>query len=117
MQFTTHANTSNAKAINGTHLQGHINCSYDRITEAFGYQLSEGFDDYKSDAEWHIFFNDGTVATIYNYKNGRNYLGDAGKYPEEITYWNIGGHDQKAVEKVMRVLGLRNIKSMSELFA
>ena len=117
MNFTTHANTSNAKAINGTHLQGHIHCDYDKLTEVFGYPLSEGFDDYKSDAEWHIFFNDGTVATIYNYKNGRNYLGDAGKHPEEITYWNIGGHDQKAVEKVMQVLGLRNIKSMSELFA
>ena len=102
---------------NGTHLQGHIHCNYDKLTEVFGVPLSEGYDDYKSDAEWHIEFNDGTVATIYNYKNGRNYLGDQGKYPEEITYWNIGGCDQKAVEQVIKVLGLRNIKSMSELFA
>jgi len=99
---------------NGTHLQGHMHCGYDKLVEVFGDPLSEGFDDYKSDAEWTIEFNDGTVATIYNYKNGRNYLGDAGLYPKEITEWNIGGHDRKAVEKIMKVLGLVNL---TEFFA
>lgn len=99
---------------NGTHLQGYIHCDYDKLTETFGYPLSERFDDYKSDAEWVIQFNDGTIATIYNYKNGRNYLGDAGLYPEEITDWHIGGYDQQAVEKIVKALGLVNL---TEFFA
>ena len=94
---------------NGTSLQGCINCSYDDITDILGYQLDSGFDDYKSDAEWHIEFDDGTVATIYNWKNGRNYLGDQGLYPEEITEWHVGGRDKKALDKVMKVLKIADL--------
>jgi hypothetical protein len=100
MQFTTHATTSNTKAINGTHLQGYINCSYDDLVHALGYPLDSGFDDYKSDAEWHIFFDDGMVATIYNWKNGKNYLGDQGYNLCDIPQWNVGGRNPEVVERV-----------------
>mgnify|MGYP003705064145 FL=1 len=85
---------------NGTSLQGYINCSYDDLTEALGYPLEEGFDDYKSDAEWHIEFKDGTVATIYNYKNGKNYLGDQGYNLCDIAQWHVGGRSKEVVERV-----------------
>ena len=100
---------------NGTHLQGHIHCDYDKLTEVFGYPLDSGFvDTYKSDVEWVIQFNDGTIATIYNWKNGRNYLGDSGLYPEEITDWHVGGYNKQAVEKIVKALGLVNL---TEFFA
>ena len=85
---------------NGTSLQGYINCSYDDLTKALGYPLEEGFDDYKSDAEWQIEFNDGTVATIYNWKNGKNYLGDQGYNLCDITQWHVGGRRPEIVERV-----------------
>jgi hypothetical protein len=58
------------------------------------------FDDFKCDAEWYVEFDDGTVATIYNWKNGRNYLGDDAPPVEAITSWNIGGNTYKAADKV-----------------
>jgi hypothetical protein len=85
---------------NGTHLQGHINCSYDNLTRALGYPLESGFDDYKSDAEWWIRFKDGTVATIYNYKNGKNYMGEQGYNLCDIPQWNVGGRSKEVVERV-----------------
>jgi hypothetical protein len=86
--------------VNMTHLQGYINCSYDDLVEAFGYPLEERFDDYKSDAEWQIEFDDGTVATIYNYKNGKNYLGDQGYNVCDITQWHVGGRSKNVVDRV-----------------
>ena len=68
MKFVTH--NTNDVDINGTHLQGHINCSYDRLTELLG-EPTEG-DGYKVDAEWALQFDDGTIITIYNWKNGKS---------------------------------------------
>lgn len=88
--------------VSGTHLQGYIYEDYDRLVEAFG-EPSEG-DGYKVDAEWIIEFDDGTVATIYNWKNGRNYCGGDGLDVEAITDWHIGGRSKRAVELVQAVL-------------
>ena len=56
--------------------------------------------DNKVDAEWESTFEDGTIATIYNYKNGLNYLGAEGKRTSEISMWNVGGYDERAVTLV-----------------
>lgn len=94
--YTTHNRSS--IDINGTHLQGYVDCSYDKLTKVFG-KPNEG-DGYKVDAEWDILFSDGTIATIYNYKDGVNYLGEEGLIVNDITNWHIGGHSNKAVELV-----------------
>ena len=92
---------------NGTCLQGYINCTYDDITEVFGYPLSIDFLDQKIDAEWDIEFKDGTVATIYNWKNGKSYLGDQGLNLCDITQWNIGGHNKSAVKLVQDAINAK----------
>jgi hypothetical protein len=98
MKFT------NATAdINGTCLQGYITADYDELVECFGDFTSEG-DGYKIDVEWELTFEDGTIATIYNWKNGHNYLGETGCPVECIERWHIGGRSQRAVERVEAAL-------------
>lgn len=72
---------------------GDVETTFQRLVEIFGEPLNDG-DGYKTDAEWVIEFEDGKIATIYNYKSGRNYLGDDGQDTKDITDWHIGGkHD------------------------
>ena len=47
---------------------------------------------------------DPVVVSIYNWKNGKNYLGLEGLQVNEITDWNIGGFSPRAVEIVEDVL-------------
>lgn len=98
MKFTT----GNAD-INFTSLQGYIDTSYNDLCNCFGDPTSDG-DGYKVDAEWEITFEDGTVATIYNWKNGHNYCGDDGMPVEMITDWHIGGHNKNAVALVQQAM-------------
>lgn len=98
MNYTTHNEAE--IDINGTHLQGHIQANYADLVMAFGKPLQG---DYKTDAEWNIVFEDGTRATIYNWKNGKNYCGENGLSVEEIQDWNIGGYDNKAVENIYSI--------------
>lgn len=101
MDFVTH-NTAKID-INYTHLQGYVDATYKRLKAVFG-QPNKG-DGYKVDAEWNIRFADGTVATIYNYKDGVNYLGRGEGTPKtEITDWHVGGNDKKAVDLVVAAL-------------
>jgi hypothetical protein len=96
MTFKTH----NDKQIdlNGTHLQGYVITTFAKLIEIFGEPM-EG-DGYKVDAEWGIEFDDGSVATIYNYKDGKNYCGDEGLDVKDISDWHIGGLDKSVVEKI-----------------
>jgi hypothetical protein len=95
----------NGKEWIGGSLQGYIDISYAELIEKLG-APSENFDDYKSDAEWTLKFEDGTGATIYNYKTGKNYCGAEGLETEDIRDWHIGGESKKAVEKVFEYFGM-----------
>ena len=91
-----------ATEANGTHLQGNVGATYQELVEVFGEPIRYDSDgtthmNNKTDAEWRINFEDGTVATIYNYKNGLNYLGAEGKRVTEMSMWNGGGHSERAV--------------------
>ncbi len=101
MKFKT---TSNWDEIGCTSLMGYVDTSYKQLKKVFG-DPDEG-DGYKVDAEWNIVFEDGTVATIYNYKDGKNYNGPSGTATTKITDWHIGGCDEKAVERVYEALGI-----------
>tara|TARA_R100000353_G_scaffold104097_2_gene75215 strand:+ start:930 stop:1343 length:414 start_codon:yes stop_codon:yes gene_type:complete len=87
----------------GTYLQGHIDTTYENIVSVLGKQHHNG-DDYKTDAEWNIKFEDGTIATLYNWKNGKNYCRDEGLDIEDITEWNIGGHSPRARDLLFSLL-------------
>jgi len=84
----------------GTSYKGCINISYAELVAVLGEPIPEFYDTDKSDAEWCILFGSGQVATIYNYKNGHNYLGLNGKDKEDIRDWNIGGKTQAVLRKV-----------------
>jgi len=101
MNFKTH----NDKAINavGTSYQGRVIINYFALKRLFG-KPHDG-DQYKADAEWEIEFEDGVVATIYNYKNGISYLGRTHGIPKSrIVEWHVGGHTREAFERVNAII-------------
>lgn len=107
MKFVTH----NARDISvyGTSLCGQLKgITYDELVERFGDPL-EG-DECKIDAEWNLEFEDedgeAVVATIYNWKSGKAYLGDEGLELSEMREWNIGGKSAKAAVMIGKVLGM-----------
>ena len=99
-KFITHNDTDRWLA-SGTSLVGHITCTYDDIVKVFG-EPNES-DGYKSDAGWDIEWDDGTVSTIYNWKNGNNYNND-GTRTKSIVEWNVGGKNPLALHYVLRAI-------------
>jgi hypothetical protein len=86
--------TSKNVDVNGTSLQGFITCSYDTLCEVFGMPI--GGDGYKTRAEWEGKTSDGTVFTIYDWKESQP-IGD-------VTNWHIGGRDTKSVEVIHNIV-------------
>lgn len=82
-----------------SHLVGEINITYDELVDIFGPPNGKG-DDYKVDAEWELNIN-GREIYIYNYKDGRNYLGKAGLDVKDITDWHIGGDSESDYKFVL----------------
>lgn len=82
--------------------QGEVHAPYETIRRLFG-APSKG-DGYKTDAEWKVMFEDGTIATIYNWKNGRNYNGKSGLPKTRITEWHVGGENKSAVMLVKQAI-------------
>jgi hypothetical protein len=89
MKFTTDAD------VNGTSLQGYVQAYYHQLVEVFG--EPEGGGD-KTTVEWCLSFEDGTVATIYDWKEYETPMG--------LHRWHIGGRSQKAVDRVTRAFKL-----------
>jgi len=84
--------------VGGTSLQGQIEIGYNQLVRILGEPTFETSGDGKVLAEWYLKFEDGTVATIYDWKN-------YGRKVEYITDWHIGGFNKTAVELVKEVLG------------
>ena len=87
----------------GTCNPGFIECSYADLVAVFGEPNFIG--DHKCDAGWLLTFSKFsgmycTPATIYNYKDGKNYLGDEGKVVEDITSWHVGARKEDGAEVV-----------------
>jgi hypothetical protein len=102
MNFETHNTTS----INtgGSSLIGNVDATYKELNSLFGAPIKS--DDGKTDAQWQIKFSDGTVASIYNWKDGKAYLGEIGKPVEQITDWHVGGFGAQALVLVQITLEL-----------
>lgn len=91
-------------AASGSSLKGHIDVSYQELVETFGEPTNPSGDGYKTDAEWTLRFEDGVIATIYNYKDGKNYLGFGGAQVGNIRDWHVGGYEPEALEHVLNAL-------------
>jgi hypothetical protein len=85
MKFTTDNNSGC-----GTSLQGKMSAYYHQLVEVFG-EPDGGGD--KTTVEWCLEFEDGTIATIYDWKE---YDTPTGRYD-----WHIGGKNKSAVYAVM----------------
>jgi hypothetical protein len=85
MKFTNDAN------VNGTSLQGYVQAYYHQLVEVFG--EPEGGGD-KTTVEWCLEFEDGTVATIYDWKEYDTPMG--------LYHWHIGGRNNLAVDRVTK---------------
>jgi hypothetical protein len=102
MQFT-----KDSEASVGTSLQGYTETTLRKLVEVFGEPEYYGEGD-KVTTEWCLKFEDGTVATIYDWK--RYELGT----PEldEMYHWHVGGSSPVAlatVEYQMRVHSLSTV--------
>jgi hypothetical protein len=101
MKFQTHNQTQ--VSTGGTSYVGEIKADYKDLKRIFGRPLGESGDG-KTDAEWEIAFEDGEVATIYNWKDGKNYNGASGIAKTKITNWHVGGHSKGVVSRIQYIL-------------
>ena len=85
---------------NGTSYCGCFKMPYAKLVELIG-EPNDEIDGYKTDVGW-AFERDGVVATIYNWKNGPNYIGRG--TIKDIDEWNVGGHSSDAMDVVSALL-------------
>jgi len=90
-----------------TTLQGYIACSYTHIVDVLG-PPEAGSSDNKTTANWSIKFDDGIIATIYDWKVGTAYLGKTGITPEQVLEWCVGGYTSQALHNTQALLALDN---------
>ena len=89
--------------VHGTYLIGHTTATRREIEAVFGapdeYGESDG--DGKVTTEWLIRFDDGTVATIYDWKRYE----DGAPGMDEQYRWHVGGREGKVVGMIDDLLG------------
>lgn len=81
------------KPINGTSLKGYIVTTYDDLVRVFGPpSFGPNSDLDKVTCEWNLKFRDGTIATIYDWKE---------LYTPMFEHrWHVGGLNHAAVDRV-----------------
>ena len=90
-------NEQDIEKSSGTSFQGYIYARYDQLCLAFGEPCIPNSLDKKTDAEWIINTPHG-VATIYNYKNGKRYMGKSGLDISIICEWHVGAKNTKSYQ-------------------
>lgn len=105
MNFVTHNQREESlNESNGSSLVGTVDASYKEICALFGKPMR--YEEGKVDVMWVVVFSDDTVATIYNWKDGKAYLGEKGADVKDITEWCIGGFSPSAPILVQLTLEL-----------
>ena len=96
----TRATQADESLANGTSGQGSITATLRTLLKIFGQPNGQPSD--KTTVEWVLQFENGTIATVYDWK--RYELGT----PEmdERTDWEVGGFDNDAYEQVRRAVRL-----------
>jgi hypothetical protein len=79
--------------------------TYKNIVKVFGKETIEG-DGYKVQAEWHVVTPAG-FATIYDYKEGKQYCGKEGIPKTQVTNWHIGGATPEVVPYILKALKIK----------
>lgn len=87
----------------GTRFIKEIQCSYADILFTIGSETLVGGDGYKTDGEWVIETPAG-IATIYNWKDGKNYCDEAGEEIENIQVWHIGGQSDAVARYITKLI-------------
>jgi hypothetical protein len=80
----------------GGHLVGYVETTYAKLVECFGPPPPSG-PERKITAMWQIAFEDGTVASVYDWKEG--------KTPIQAYDWSVSGENNEAVLRVAEALG------------
>jgi len=97
MKYKTH-NQDDLINVTGTHLLTTINLPFHKIAATLGDPIRfKPEDDDKIRVEWDIKFQDGEVATIYDWKEYK-------RAPEDVTDWHIGGRSFEVVQRVYDIL-------------
>lgn len=93
-----------ANVINGTHGIGTILAHYDDIVAVYGKPFTR-LPENKIDVQWVIETRHG-IATLYNYKDGKAYLGEKGLDIKAITQWHVGGsgHGKAVFEEIQTAI-------------
>ena len=83
----------------GTSLQGYVTTTLDTLIGTFGEPERFGAED-KVTVEFTILFDNGTVATIYDWKRYE----DGTPSLDEVYEYHVGGHNLEAVALVKQAL-------------
>lgn len=95
-QFMTHENCR--IDIAHTSLIDRIEAGLDELIAVFGVPIPGTYNE--TECEWHIEFDDGVIATIYDYYGQR---------------WCVGGHGLDAVTRIEQLVALH--RSVTEMAA
>ena len=90
----------------GNGYAGEFEASYDELVTALGLGIGPSSDE-KADAQWVLKFEDGSIATVYNYKTGPAY---GGPPVQQNTDWHIGGKSRNVVLRVIEALREKGVK-------
>ena len=90
----------------GTSLKGYIETTYEQLESVLGEPVygPNDTDGDKITCEWVITFQDGTVATVYDWK--------VGETPMDLYSWHIGGNNNKSKDYIGTLMrGKGDLKS------
>ena len=100
--YTAMIEKAKSSEVNGTSLKGYVKATLEQLYDAFDdahyFRPSKNE---KVQISWSLKFEDGTIATIYDWKRD-GYI----PFSDEEVEWHIGGHTSEAVALVRQALGI-----------